>query len=404
MESVTLAILVITGLVILITGLESFLHAQTVKCIPIRIHVNGTRGKSSVTRLIAAGLRAGGMRVLGKTTGVIPRLIMPDGREEIVRRHTRPNIIEQLWVFRQAKKHRVKALVIECMAIHPDLQSISEERIVLSTTGVITNVRLDHHDIWGARLEDVANAMSRTIPSQGGQCYTAEKNPHLLRILHDKAMLKGVELVKTRPEKITDEIMDPFLYLEHRDNVALALKVCEDFGVSRRKALEGFYQVRADEGALRTYHLDFENKQIEFANAFAANDTQSSQTIWDRLIKPYSGHYSNMILLNTRSDRIVRSIEFCKWISKRFAKAHVFLTGDNQYIIRRELLRRGIHSSNIISCKRKPVREIFRKMLKLAVTPKVFIFGAGNIRGDGYRYVQFFSKLEHKLQLQGGTA
>ena len=30
-------------------------HLRNVKKVPIRIHVNGTRGKSSVTRLIAAG-------------------------------------------------------------------------------------------------------------------------------------------------------------------------------------------------------------------------------------------------------------------------------------------------------------------------------------------------------------
>ena len=33
------------------------------------IHVNGTRGKSTVSRLIEAGLRAGGLRVFCKTTG-----------------------------------------------------------------------------------------------------------------------------------------------------------------------------------------------------------------------------------------------------------------------------------------------------------------------------------------------
>ena len=34
-------------------------HQNIIYEIPIRIHVNGTRGKSSVTRLIGAGLRAG---------------------------------------------------------------------------------------------------------------------------------------------------------------------------------------------------------------------------------------------------------------------------------------------------------------------------------------------------------
>lgn len=44
-------------------------HKRNVEAIPIRVHVNGTRGKSSVTRLIAAGLRAGGRKTVAKITG-----------------------------------------------------------------------------------------------------------------------------------------------------------------------------------------------------------------------------------------------------------------------------------------------------------------------------------------------
>ena len=39
------------------------------------VHVNGTRGKSTVCRLIEAGLRAGGVRVFCKTTGTDPMTI-----------------------------------------------------------------------------------------------------------------------------------------------------------------------------------------------------------------------------------------------------------------------------------------------------------------------------------------
>ena len=49
-----LAILLGTFTVYLI---EILRHQATLRCLPCRIHINGTRGKSSVTRLIAAGLR-----------------------------------------------------------------------------------------------------------------------------------------------------------------------------------------------------------------------------------------------------------------------------------------------------------------------------------------------------------
>jgi len=61
--------------------LEYRAHRFHLRSIPVRIHVNGTRGKSSITRLIAAGLRAGERRVVAKTTGTKPRIILEDGRE-----------------------------------------------------------------------------------------------------------------------------------------------------------------------------------------------------------------------------------------------------------------------------------------------------------------------------------
>jgi len=64
--------------------LEYRRHSRKVAAIPIRIHVNGTRGKSSVTRLIAAGLRAGNVKTVAKITGTQPRVVLSDGREAAI--------------------------------------------------------------------------------------------------------------------------------------------------------------------------------------------------------------------------------------------------------------------------------------------------------------------------------
>ena len=58
---------------------ENTMHIRALENIPLRIHVNGSRGKSSGTRLVAAGLRAGGLKVLAKTTGSAPRIIDKNG-------------------------------------------------------------------------------------------------------------------------------------------------------------------------------------------------------------------------------------------------------------------------------------------------------------------------------------
>ena len=70
-------------------------HQKRIYSIPIRIHINGTRGKSSVTRLVGAGLRAGGISTITKVTGTFPRLIIEDGTETYIHRKSSANIIEQ---------------------------------------------------------------------------------------------------------------------------------------------------------------------------------------------------------------------------------------------------------------------------------------------------------------------
>ena len=143
------------------------LHRRRLKRIPIRIHVNGTRGKTSVTRLIAAGLREAGVRCLAKTTGTVPRFILPNGREVPVYRPGGPNVIEQKQSVTMAAAQRAEALVVECMALQPQLQWLSESKLVRATHGVITNARPDHLDVMGPTEEDVARALAATVPVDG---------------------------------------------------------------------------------------------------------------------------------------------------------------------------------------------------------------------------------------------
>ena len=81
-----LALIILGALatVLIIIGLFEFkFHQISLSEIPkgYRHHV---QGKSSVTRLIAAGLRAGGKRTFAKTTGTAPRVIDSEGIDRII--------------------------------------------------------------------------------------------------------------------------------------------------------------------------------------------------------------------------------------------------------------------------------------------------------------------------------
>ena len=127
-------------LILLTAGaIEFWKHQRSLAAIPLRIHVNGTRGKSSVTRLIAAGLRAGGLRTFAKTTGTAPRVIDAEGNDRIIHRLRSASIGEQVRLMRFFAQEKPDAIVMECMAVQPQYQWISEQQMVQSHIGVITN-------------------------------------------------------------------------------------------------------------------------------------------------------------------------------------------------------------------------------------------------------------------------
>src|SRR5690606_28841177 len=67
--------LVLTCVVLTWLAAASALHRRRLAAVPVRIHVAGSRGKTSTARLIGAALRFAGRRVLVKTTGTDPLLI-----------------------------------------------------------------------------------------------------------------------------------------------------------------------------------------------------------------------------------------------------------------------------------------------------------------------------------------
>src|SRR5882757_5571579 len=115
-------------------GFVAWRHRRALHSIPMRIHVAGTRGKSTTTRLIAAALRAGGRRVLAKTTGAEPRLILPDGSETTWARRGPAAVREQTRLFAKASRLGVDTVVVECMAIRPEFIWASEKHLVQATT------------------------------------------------------------------------------------------------------------------------------------------------------------------------------------------------------------------------------------------------------------------------------
>jgi poly-gamma-glutamate synthase PgsB/CapB len=239
-------------------------HHRHLRRIRRRIVVNGIRGKSSITRLCAGALRGGGLITVAKTTGTAARFITPDGLEEpVYRKFGLANIVEQIGIVRRAAAYRPDALVIECMAVLPDLQEINERKLIQSTICVICNVREDHLTEMGPTLDDVARSLSRSMPI-GGICVTAERDrAHILRA---EAARRRTTLIQVDPQSVSDDEIRRYPYIAFKDNVAIALAVADLTGVDRDTALAGMIAARPDPGtvAVRTYQA--EQRRISFAN------------------------------------------------------------------------------------------------------------------------------------------
>ena len=370
---------IILTLLVLLGVIENYYHNKSLSKIPIRIHVNGARGKSSVTRLIAAGLRAGGIVTMGKTTGSAPRIINKEGKDLTIHRLRSASIGEQVKLIRNFAKKNIEALVIECMAVQPQYQWVAEQKMIKSTTSVITNIRPDHLDEMGSTMSDIAYSLSNTIPFNG-TLVTAERD--YCEELEEISKKRNTKINIIDSSSISDKYLSKFPYLEHADNIAVALEVCKDLGVDSDVALKGMLKTPPDPGALVIWDLIFDNNRNQFISAFAANDPKSTLKIWDLLKNRMQGKKS-CIFLNTRSDRMYRTNQLMSLVIKEIKPDLFIIRGNN---LPPELIA-DIHAENIKlkifeeNTSPDAIANYFKRL------DKFFIMGVGNIVGWGEDFV-----------------
>ena len=313
------------GVGLICLGLESAGLRRARSRLEHVVHVNGTRGKSTVSRLIEAGLRAGGLRVFCKTTGTDPMTIDVSGAERLIRRRGKANIKEQIGIVRQAAAQGAQVLVVECMAVQPELQNTAQHRILTADVGVITNVRRDHTDVMGNSLPQIARALANTVP-KGGVLFTADEGA--APYLRQRAQALGSEFHLVRPDGTEPEG-------GFAENTALALAVCAYLGVDRETALAGMARYRPDPYALSVHRLG----GGVFVNGLSINDIQSIGMVKERVWAQYALDGRGLVLLiNNRADRGSRTrdmLEVCLGLKPE----EVWLLGASQWYMGRRLAR-----------------------------------------------------------------
>jgi poly-gamma-glutamate synthase PgsB/CapB len=364
---------------------ERIRHEQRLKRIRIRIHVNGTRGKSSVTRLIASALRSAGIRTLAKTTGITPQLILPDGSSETIKRWGPANILEQLRVVRCADKLRVEAIVVECMALDPVLQFVSETKLIRSTIGVITNIRPDHFEVMGEKLDDVARALAQTIPICG-TLITADALYFPLFTSLARTVQTDSILVDAAKVSVPQTLQDRLVF---KENLAIAQQVCSQLGLDPLVV----NSILADECSTpehsAVFTRNFGSKKIFFRDAFSANDLDSTQIIQDWASARTNCPRPWIALYNNRDDRPLRMRSFAGFLRNASCYDYVAIVGEGLGLVTRHF-RRAPPGNALLPIGSKAPESVMAELLKHLPHPELTIIGMGNEKGTGQLLSRFF--------------
>ena len=286
---------------------ERLARDRAIRAVPIRIHVNGTRAKSTVTRLIWSALVEAGVPAIAKTTGTAVRILLPDGREIPVTRHGPANIREQLALLRLARRSGARAAVVECMALDPFLQRVTERDMIRATIGVITNVRLDHTEVMGPDRPAIAAALANTVPSKGVLVTGPSPCAPPIRRRADAA---GTRVVEADGDAGRDSTPGRERWLT--EDVALALAVTRELGIDDAVARRGFARAPRDPGAAQQGRATLRGGEIRWLDATAANDPESLDLLldefppWREAMDERAAGRTRIVVYHHRDDRVPR--------------------------------------------------------------------------------------------------
>lgn len=368
--------------------------------IQCRVHINGIRGKSTVTRYTCAVLRAAGYHTFGKTTGSAARILRPDGKDYDFGRKGYPNVNEQVKILKDFSRQKADAVVMECMAVNPVYQEWLEEKVMQSHISVITNVRYDHMDYMGETLPEIANALSHTIP-QNGILITAETNPCSLTVLEKNARRKNSQLILADRNSIDVKDLAGFSHFAIEENVAIALEIARLFKVPRDRAIKAMQQAVADPGAFSVEFFSFQQTQLAWANLFAVNDRESFVDLCQRLFKLYPDH-RRIVILNNRHDRPTRVEQFAT-LAQELQFERVATFGDYESVVNQMFVGtpgRVINLGNASPCKDASARELLQQMLSEMSHAKVLLIGTVNIHTPQAEKLLHFFQTHPKTTMQ----
>jgi poly-gamma-glutamate synthase PgsB/CapB len=363
--------LIFLGAFLFYTGVEYLLLNRSLGRIPLRILVNGTRGKSTLVKIIYGMLRQSGQKVFAKSSGEQPVELLPDGRVRIIPRHAPASIIENVRILRRWSWQSPDAAIIECMALQPETQGILARFIFKPHYTLITNILPDHAEAAGSSLKEMSETMLECI-DENARVLLPENLAGSLRLKNKAA--KEVLAAAAEPYPESFEHIPPQVI---HQSWCLTKALAGRLGITTDIASRAFRDTW--ESVNRGIRLSSPELNFTFWNLFSVNDVESAAAIIRHSGECRQRGRQTIVVFNTRSDRPLRTRDFINLIQQEFPEAAIWLTGTGRYLARRLLLKSALNS--------RPVRlatpgELYQILEGGFKTPAI-IYGIGNYSGMG---------------------
>jgi poly-gamma-glutamate synthase PgsB/CapB len=348
-QSISAALAALTfGIVALTWMLWSRRNIARLQRIPLRVLVTGTRGKSSTVRLIHAALTEAGIPTLGKMTGTASRELDTTGEEHPTNRIGQVSILEMLETVHRSFTGGTpapRAIILECMAVTPDLIQLCADDIVRPRVCVVTNALWDHLEEQGTTLEDIAISLSRAMTG-AEVAVTAEHRPTTMATLAYEAGRHGCAFDAVSGQQVPTDILG-LLRGAHPDNVAMAIAVAAFAGVDQGTAVRGMAAATVEPLPTRPVTATIDGIEWWYRDIGSINDTDSLTPALAEAKAQMPPDAVTLAILTTRWDRPLRGIQFASSITPADVDG-IVIVGEPDVVVRHYARKVGWSNDRII--------------------------------------------------------
>ncbi|MBN2365049.1 MAG: hypothetical protein JXL67_02715 [Calditrichaeota bacterium] len=359
----------ITALLLGFLLLEFWLLTRAVRAIPVRILVNGTRGKTTTVKILHEIFRQAGWKVYSKTTGDEPLLHFPDGTQKRLHRHGPANIRENIPVLRAWGRKKAEIVIMESMALIPETQQLLTQRIFRPTHYILTNILPDHLETMGTDRNEIFETLRQSFPREGKMFFPASLKEKIstLKIPTDRLDFSAPVLIDNHFPNISPDVIS--------QNHGLVQSLTDSFQLNQKLVRKIFRREwkRISDSLLKSYP----EKNFDFLNLFSVNDPESTLEMIRHFRKRGEKRVEEIFLFNARADRPYRSLQFIDLFKENFPEKTIWVCGSGKFFFR-NFYRKEISGNNIFLVENN---QSLLSIFKNGFDTSVRIYGCGNHKG-----------------------